>query len=177
MRLASPQLLNDALTGDRVPHVVVVDPNFEQYQSLIASERQGRITLHLRSSGRDAMRLLDRHRVDAWIIGTELDDMSGHDFAELLRGRLGLGEARIGMVPAVESGSRESGIVAEESRAVGVDAVLEHPITLRQLDTLLGLPVEERTKLLAASGIQGSFGAFNLGISVAAAAVAVLIMF
>lgn len=175
MRLASPQLLNGSSIGDRVPHVVVVDPNFEQYQSLIASERQGRITLHLRSSGRDAMRLLDRHEVDAWIIGTELDDMSGHDFAELLRGRLG--DARIGIVPAAESGSREAHIVADESRAVGADAVLEHPITLRQLDSLLALPAEERVKVLAASGIQGAFGAFNLGVSVTAAAIAVLIMF
>lgn len=174
MRLSSSQLRSDSESVDRVPHVVVVDPNFERYQGLIASERQGRITLHLRSSGRDALRLLDRQQVDAWLIGTELDDMSGHDFAELLRGRLG--DARIGIVPTVGAGDREAQLVADESRSVGVDAVLEHPITLRQLDTLLGLPAEERSKILASSGFQGAFGPLNLGISVAAAAVALLIM-
>lgn len=174
MRLSSPQWSGGSQAVSRVPHVVVVDPSFELYQGLIASEREGRITLHLRSSGRDALRLLDRQNVDAWIIGTDLDDMSGHDFAELLRGRLG--EARIGIVPAVGAGTRGSRLVSDESRSVGADAVLEHPISLRQLDALLGLPAEERSKLLAASGLDGIFGSLNLGISVAAAAVAVLIM-
>lgn len=175
MRLSSPLLRSGSQSTGRVPHVVVVDPNFERYQALIASERQGRITLHLRASGRDALRLLDRQDVDAWIIGTELDDMSGHDFAELLRGRLG--DAKIGIVPTAECGDRESRLVAEESRSVGADAVLEHPINLRQLDALLGLPAEERSKMLSASGFDGTFGSLNLGISAAAAAVAILIMF
>lgn len=175
MRLSSPQLRSDLGSVDRVPHVVIVDPNFERYHGLIASERQGRITLHLRSSGRDALRLLDRQQVDAWIIGTELDDMSGHDFAELLRGRID--EARIGIVPAVGAGHRETRSVADESRAVGADAVLEHPITLRQLDTLLGLPAEERSHILASSGFHGVFGSLNVGIgAAAAAAVALLVM-
>jgi CheY-like chemotaxis protein len=174
MRLAFPQLRTDDAAVDRVPQVVIVDPNFEQYQGLIASERQGRITLQLRSSGREALRLLDRQQVDAWIIGTELDDMSGHDFVELLRGRLG--DARIGMVSAVGVSDRETRLSADESRAAGADAVLEHPITLRQLDVILGLPNDERSKILASSGLQGTFGPLTLGMTAAVASVALLIM-
>jgi CheY-like chemotaxis protein len=177
MRLTSPAHRIVSPVAGRVPHVVIVDPNFERYGALIASERQGRITLHLRSSGRDALRLLDREDVDAWIIGTDLDDMSGHDFAELLRARLG--DAQIGIVSDAEDGDREMRIVADESRSVGADVVLEHPISLRQLDTLLGMPTEERSKVfpVAASGSDGIFASLQLGISAAAAVVAVLIVF
>jgi DNA-binding response OmpR family regulator len=176
MKLASPAHRVVSPAAGRVPHVVVVDPNFERYGALIASERQGRITLHLRSSGRDALRLLDREDIDAWIVGTDLDDMSGHDFAELLRVRLS--DARIGIVSDAETGDHGSRIMCDDSRSVGADAALEHPISFRQLDTLLGMSAAERSKVFpaTAAGSDGIFASLQIGLTAAAAAVAVLIM-
>ncbi len=40
-----------------VPSVIVVDPRFDAYGPLAAAAREGRINLHLRGSGAEAMRL------------------------------------------------------------------------------------------------------------------------
>ena len=73
------------LDGPWVPNVVVVDPRFDAYKSLAASARLGKLNLHFRSSGADAIKLSRKQPVDAWLIATDLDDMSGHDLVELLR--------------------------------------------------------------------------------------------
>ena len=96
---------NTALTKDdaavsaaalAVPNVVVVDPHFEAYKPLAASARLGKLNLHFRSSGVDALKLARQRRVDAWLVALELDDMSGHDFLELLQTRLEGSKAEIG---------------------------------------------------------------------------------
>lgn len=161
-------------TEARLPHVVVVDPCFDAYRGLAASERQGRIQLHLRSSGREALRLADRLTVDAWLIAADLDDMSGLDFAELLRDRLT--GAKLGMVVAEPAASRPGQLAGDAALAAGADAVFAHPISLRDLETLLGLPAEERSKLLESRSQAGGFVALKVGIGAAAAAIAVLIM-
>jgi len=70
-----------------IPNVVVVDSEFESYKSLAASARLGRINLHFRESGAAALNHLKHQRVDAWLVASQLDDMSGGDFVELLRAR------------------------------------------------------------------------------------------
>jgi CheY-like chemotaxis protein len=67
------------------PNVVVVDPQFDAYRELAASARSGRIGLHFRSSGSQAMKLARHLEIDAWLVASELDDMSGHDLVELLQ--------------------------------------------------------------------------------------------
>jgi CheY-like chemotaxis protein len=118
------------------PSVVVVDPQFDAYRELAASARAGRIDLHFRSSGTQAMKLARHLDVDAWLVAGELDDMSGHDFVELLGAVRG--DAKVAMIGAGLAASRS----AQEA---GADRVVSQPITVAELEELLGLPVEERT--------------------------------
>lgn len=149
-----------------VPNVVVVDPRFEAYKQLADSARLGRINLHIRSSGAEAIKLARRRTVDAWLIAADLDDMSGHDLVELLRSRAG--DAKLAMVETDGSLHRAAEIDA--------DAVLTHPITLRDLEELLGLPVEERSKVFAASGMARAFVTLPVGVGAAAVSIAVLLL-
>jgi CheY-like chemotaxis protein len=70
--------------------VIVVDPSFNSYRELVAEARQGRIDLHLRSSGSAALAMAGKVKPDAWIVAADLDDMSGNDFVELLRCQSGI---------------------------------------------------------------------------------------
>lgn len=147
------------------PSVVVVDPQFDAYRELAASARAGRIDLHFRSGGTQAMKLARHLDVDAWLVAGELDDMSGHDFVELLGAVRG--DAKVAMIGAGLAASRS----AQEA---GADRVVSQPITVADLEELLGLPVEERNRLLAAKGFSGSWAA--LPVSVGAAVVAWAVM-
>ena len=157
-----------------VPNVVVVDPHFEAYKQLADSARLGRINLHIRSSGAEAIKLARRRPVDAWLIAADLDDMSGHDLVELLRGRAA--EAKVAMVEAEGPGCRHHAVAEHEAAAVGADAVLTHPITLRDLEELLGLPAEERSKVFAASGAARAFVTLPVGVGAAAISIAILLL-
>ena len=157
-----------------VPNVVVVDPNFDAYKQLADSARLGRINLHIRSSGAEAVKIARRRRVDAWLIAADLDDMSGHDLVELLRERAA--DAKLAVVAAEGPGNRHHAVAEHEAAAAGADAVLTHPITLRDLEELLGLPVEERSKVFAASGAARAFVTLPVGVGAAAISIAVLLL-
>jgi len=150
--------------------VVVVDPRFESYKQLADSARLGRIDLHIRSSGADAMKLARRHAVDVWLIAADLDDMSGNDLVELLRSRSA--ESKVAVIDAA-AGSRQYVVAEQEATASGADAVLTKPISLRDLEELLGLPAEERSKVL---GVARSFLTMPVGVGAAAVSVAVLLL-
>jgi len=147
------------------PSVVVVDPQFDAYGELAASARAGRIGLHLRSSGAQALKLARHLDVDAWLVAGELDDMSGHDFVELLGAARA--DAKIAMIGAGFAASRDA-------REAGADMVVSQPITVADLEELLGLPLEERNRRLVAKGFAGSWAA--LPVSVGAAVVAWAVM-
>jgi CheY-like chemotaxis protein len=158
-------------SDDRVerttPNVVVVDPQFDAYKELAASARSGRIGLHLRSSGAQAMKLARNLEIDAWLVAAELDDMSGHDFVELL-GSL-RGESKVAMIG--------SGFAASRAAAeAGADLLVTQPITVGDLEELLGLPVEERSRRLAARGFVGSWATLPVSVGAAIVAVAVLMI-
>lgn len=150
-----------------MPNVVVVDPQFDAYRELAASARSGRIGLHLRSSGTQAMRLARNLEIDAWLVAAELDDMSGHDFVELL-GSL-RGGSKVAMIGAGLAPSR----AAAEA---GADMLVSQPITVADLEELLGLPVEERTERLAARGFAGTWAALPVSVGAAVVALAVLMI-
>jgi len=78
------------MSARSIRSVIVVDPSFNSYRELAAEARQGRIDLHLRSSGSAALALAGKVKPDAWIVAADLDDMSGSDFVELLRGQSGI---------------------------------------------------------------------------------------
>lgn len=87
---ASRVELNDtAAARRRIPRVVVVDQQFDAYSELATSARLGRLEVHFRSSGAAAIKMATRRPADIWLVAGELDDMSGADFIELLRERLG----------------------------------------------------------------------------------------
>jgi CheY-like chemotaxis protein len=161
-------------TDSNVPNVVVVDPRFEDYKQLADSARLGRINLHIRASGAEALKIARRRTVDAWLIAAELDDMSGHDLVELLRARAA--EAKVAMVEAEGTAGRQHAVAEQEAAAVGADALLTQPITLRDLEELLGLPAEERSKVLTTAGAARAFVTLPVGVGAAAVSIAVLLL-
>ena len=156
-----------------LPGVVVVDPRFDAYTALAASARLGKIDLHMRSSGSGALKLADRIQVDAWLIATELDDMSGEDFVGLLQARRG--DAKIAMVDEATVGSRGFNLAEQAGREAGVDMVLSTPITVADLEELLGLSIEERRLRFPATAGR-SWAALPVSVGAAMIAIAVLMI-
>lgn len=166
--------------GHGVPNVVVVDPRFDAYKQLASSARLGKIGLHFRSSGSDAIKLARRLEVDAWLIAPDLDDMSGHDLVQLLQERhsaAGEGEtAKVAIVADAGTSGRRLTVAQQEAAGAGADSVLSHPITLRDLERLLGLPAEERSKVFADTGAARAFITLPIGVGAAVVAIAVLML-
>lgn len=161
-----------------LPSVIVVDPRFDAYGPLAVAAREGRINLHFRASGAEAMRLARRLRVDAWLVAEELDDMAGHDFVELL-GTLA-DDARTGKVAMVSAGKDQptarTAIAATSAREAGAHAFLSQPIDLADLASLLAAPAQERAATLSATAATPGFLTVKVGIGAAMIAVAVLMM-
>ena len=161
-----------------VPNVMVVDPRFDAYLPLAAAAREGRLNLHLRSGGSEAMRLARRLPIDVWIVGQELDDMSGQDFVELL-GSLDCDRpaACVALVgPGSDEPRRSSAADGTWALGAGADAVLRHPISLDDLAGLLALPADERPMALPLEDWKRRFVTLPVGVGAAAIAVAVLML-
>lgn len=162
----------------KVPHVVVVDPHFEHYAPLAASARLGKLEIHFRSSGAEAMKLVRRQRVDAWLVATDLDDMSGADFVELLRGQLAKAAADFSFTARVAMmGSGTASGEMREAIEAGADAALSKPITFCDLEALLGVASLEQSELVG--GLRGKRRAFvtlPVGVGAAIVAIAILMM-
>jgi CheY-like chemotaxis protein len=162
-----------------VPSVVVVDPQFDAYKPLAASARLGKLTLHFRTSGAEAVKLARRLHVDAWLIATELDDMSGHDLVPLLQSQVaaqGLGDTKLAVIETAAPGSRQRSLALGDARAANADALLSHPITFLDLEALLGLSTVERAKIVSAGGLAQAFVTLPVSVGAAAIAIAVLMM-
>jgi CheY-like chemotaxis protein len=164
--------LDEQRADRRVPSIVVVDPRFDAYTSLAASARVGRLDLHFRSSGSAALKLAHRLEVDAWLIASDLDDMSGHDFVGLLETRRG--GAKVAMVDSAVLGSRHRDLAEQAALEAGVDVVLSQPITVADLEELLGLPIEERRRRFAVAG--RTWAAVPVAVGTAMIAIAVLMI-
>lgn len=148
-----------------VPSVVVVDPRFDAYKTLAASARLGKITLHFRSSGAEALKLARRLPVDAWLIAPDLEDMSGEDLVSRLQSQLaskGHGDKRLAVVASSGAG------------AAGADASLSHPITFQDLEALLGRPADEQAQVSNPARPAEAF--FTLPVSVGATAIAIALL-
>lgn len=157
------------------PSVVVVDPQFDAYRPLAANARLGRLQLHFRSSGADAIKLARRMTVDAWLVAAELDDMAGHDFVELLRRTVAdAATGRVALVDDSRAGSRRHRLAADEAVGTGADALLSHPISIEDLTRLLERPVAERSQVLAAG--DRSMVTLQVGAGAALVAIAVLVL-
>ena len=183
------------LDGPWVPNVVVVDPRFDAYKSLAASARLGKLNLHFRSSGADAIKLSRKQPVDAWLIATDLDDMSGHDLVELLRSFNRSFNASQEVGQADEAQAQDSQPVSQPACKIAVVqpattpsngvlelgaelSVLTPPITFQDLETLLGMKAGKQQSLLVAPRTDGkktrSF--FEVPVAVGAAIISVVVM-
>jgi CheY-like chemotaxis protein len=174
MSMSLPNVLESA-----GPSVVVVDPRFDAYKPLAASARLGKLAIHFRASGAEAMKLARQIRVDAWLIAPELDDMSGHDLVPLLQSQLaakGHRETRVAVVEESVPGCRQWSLAKGNARAAGADSLLSHPISFRDLEDLLGLPTDERAKVVAPTSSAQSFVNLPVGVGAAVIAIAVLMM-
>lgn len=174
MVISNANYLGELSDEGQVPSVLVVDPRFDAYASLAASARTGRIGLHFRSSGADAIKLARKIQIDAWLIASELDDMSGHDLVGLLQSRRGM--TKVAMVETATPGSRQRTVAEQDAHESGVDAVLSKPITVSDLEELLGLPLEERSRRLSGRGLSGSWAALPVSVGAAVVAIAVLMI-
>lgn len=168
------------LLDSTIPSVVVVDPHFDSYKPLATSARYGRMRLHMRSSGADALKLARRVRVDAWLIAPELDDMSGHDLVPLLQ-RLqaeltGQDASKVALVSDAVPGSRPWVISEQDARTAGAHSLLSKPISFQDLEELLGLPAEQRAQVMASEGAGRPFVTLPIGVGAAVIAIAVLMM-
>lgn len=170
MVCASPEILE----SQRIPSVVVVDPRFDEYKSLATSARLGRLQLHFRSSGSEAMKLAKRLDVDAWLIAADLEDMSGRDLVTLLDRQRSGDTKLVSVGPTLPHGTAPTRSQAAEATAV--DGTLTHPISIEDLEQLLGLPVEERAKAFDLPGLKRAFVTLPVGVGAAGLAIAILMM-
>jgi CheY-like chemotaxis protein len=177
---------NSVVSGKKLvttvePSVVVVDPQFGAYKSLADGARRGRLSLHMRSSGAEAIKLARRMRVDAWLIAPDLDDMSGLDLVELLQAEFAADSngvrPKLALVHVADSGSRQLSLAGQEAAEAGADSLLTHPITFSDLERLLGLPAEERSKVMPLAEVTSrAFEKLPAGVGAAVVAIAVLVL-
>ncbi len=128
-----------------VAEIVIVDSSCDHYGDFVRAAQAGEVGIHFCVDGRSAVRLARRFRADAWIVASELPDMSGYDLVDMLTPHV-----LQGGVDPLRSGSRisldhvgeglRSGIfivsdsyrLEDEQRALasGVAGFLVRPVTL-----------------------------------------------
>jgi CheY-like chemotaxis protein len=77
---SGPNPLRPAAIGE----VVIVDPVCDRYGDFVEAAQAGELGLHFCVDGQSAVRLSRRFRANAWLINSELPDMSGFDLLEML---------------------------------------------------------------------------------------------
>lgn len=138
---SGPRLLRSAAIGE----IVIVDPVCDRYGDFVEAAQAGELGLHFCVDGQSAVRLSRRFRADAWLIASELPDMSGFDLLEMLSPHVMqgdvdplLGGARISL-GSVGQGMRSGVFIVsdvyrleEEQMALvsGVAGYLVRPVTL-----------------------------------------------
>jgi len=67
-----------------IREIVIVDATCDRYADFVESAQAGQVGLHFCVDGRSAIRLSRRFRADAWLVASELPDMSGFDLLSML---------------------------------------------------------------------------------------------
>lgn len=134
-----------------INEIVVVDGNCERYGDFVQAAQAGEVGLHFCIDGRSAVRLARRFRADAWLVASDLPDMSGFDLLEMLSPHVlqgGVDPLRSGSPVSLDRlghGMRsgifvvsESYSIEDEQRALvsGVAGYLVRPVTV---DTIRAL--------------------------------------
>lgn len=125
--------------------IMIVDSSCDRYGDFVRAAQAGEVGVHFCVDGRSAVRLARRFRADAWLVSSDLPDMSGYDLVDMLSPHVLQGD-----VDPLRSGSRisldhvgeglRSGIfivsdayrLEDEQRALasGVAGFLVRPLTL-----------------------------------------------
>jgi len=66
--------------------VAIVDSRPSDYDNVLLAAGDANVSVHFMRSGSEALRFLRRWHAGLWVINTQLDDMSGFDLAQMLRG-------------------------------------------------------------------------------------------
>lgn len=128
-----------------IREIVIVDSNCDRYADFVQAAQAGEVGLHFCVDGRSAVRLSRRFRADAWLVASELPDMSGFDLLEMLsphvlQGSVDplMGGASVSL-DQVGQGKRSAVFMATDSYrledeqralAAGVAGYLVRPVTL-----------------------------------------------
>lgn len=145
MSIASHTETLRQLSGLGLREIVIVDSSCEHYGDFVQAAQDGEFGLHFCCDGQSAVRLARRFRADAWIVATELPDMSGFDLIEMLAPQVlqgGVDPLRGGTPVSLShvGEGRHAGIflvsesyrLEDEQRALaaGVAGYLVRPVTL-----------------------------------------------
>ena len=128
-----------------IREIVIVDSSCDRYGDFVRAAQDGEVGLHFCVDGRSAVRLARRFRADAWLVSSDLPDMSGFDLLDMLSPHVLQGDvdptlsgARISL-DRMGEGLRtgifivsDSYRLADEQRALasGVAGYLVRPVTL-----------------------------------------------
>ncbi len=146
-----------------VLQIAVVDPRFDEHVELASQSREGMVELHFRSSGTDALRLARQRHFDAWLVAGELDDMSGRDFAALLRERIAAGMTETTTLDAMR-------VMLIGSGTEGLPGV-SLPVTVESIRDAIAGP-----RPAAAGWWIGKVPVLPLGVTAAMMAIAMLVV-
>ncbi len=151
-----------SLRGIGIREIVIVDSKCDRYADFVKAAQDGQVGLHFCVDGRSAVRLARRFRADAWLVASELPDMSGFDLLEILspyvlQGSVDplMGGSRVSL-DRVGQGKRSAVFMAtddyrleEEQRALaaGVSGYFVRPVTLDMIRSSR-LPAEHEDRLV-----------------------------
>jgi CheY-like chemotaxis protein len=123
--------------------IVIVDSACEKYGDFVRAAEDGELGLHFCIDGRSAVRLARRFRADAWLVATDLPDMSGFDLVTMLMRDVLNRDPMLGgsrMVPRPIGQTMRPGVFVvsdtyrledeQRSLAEGVAGYLVRPVTL-----------------------------------------------
>jgi DNA-binding response OmpR family regulator len=145
LNLDATPLAPPSLRDAGIHEIVIVDATCERYADFVEAAQAGEVGLHFCVDGRSAIRLARRFRADAWLVSTDLPDMSGFDLLAMLSpsilqgevdplmegSRVSLDKVGEGMRPGVFLVSDSYSLEDERrSLASGVAGYLVRPVTL-----------------------------------------------
>lgn len=147
-----------------VLRIAVVDPRFDDHVELASQAREGMVELHFRTSGTDALRLARQRHFDAWLVAGELEDMSGRDFAALLRERIATGMTETAALD--ETRVMLIGLATETMPGISL------PVTVESIRDAIAGP----SPATASGWWTGKIPALPLGVTAAMMAIAMLVV-
>ena len=173
LRTFTAAALSSAVDASAAINIVVIDPRFDAYQSLATAAKLGRCSLHFRASGKAALHLLSKRRVEAVIVGEELDDMTGPECVVLLRAQHA--DASPGAEVPVVLMAAAAGGEHVACPAGSCDATFSGPITIRDVENQVRIRCRGRG-VVKISPLLRAMATLPMGVCAAAVSIAALLL-